>query len=173
MKKINKLLGAIIIALLTISSSCETDNDNPTNPITPTEETYPKQIPSIGPSCPFNVYWDTLSENGSMEDWLYIINDQETLDRYVNLQDNTGNCQINFTDNTVLLAYTWTRNLNPSEVKDTLWKLSPNEFRWEITYNYVVVQPSIGKSANLIVIPKLADSALVSLYVMDNGVPHP
>jgi hypothetical protein len=171
MKKTNILLGAIIIALLTISSSCETDNDNPINPVTPI--TYPIQITSTGPSCPFTVDWNALSEHGSMEDWLYIINDEETLSRYVDLQDSTGNCQINFVDKTVLLAYTWTRYLNPSEVKDTLWKLSPREFRWEITYNYFIAQPSIGRSANMIVVPKIADTSIVSLFVLDEGVPHP
>ncbi|MBP1645044.1 MAG: hypothetical protein H6Q16_619 [Bacteroidetes bacterium] len=175
MEKAQKLLAFILIAVIAIGfTSCETDDDSkPTKPVTPTEETYPIQIPSPGPSCPYAVYWDTLSEHGSMEDWLYIINDQETLSRYVDLQDSTGNCQINFVDKTVLLAYTWTRNLNPSEIKDTLWKLSSSEFRWALTYNYSVAQSAIGRSANMIVVPKIADTATVSLYVLDEGVPHP
>ncbi|MFA7081695.1 MAG: hypothetical protein WC135_03695, partial [Bacteroidales bacterium] len=82
--------------------------------------------------------------------------------------------KVDFSKNIVLLAYTWTRNSKVSEVFDTLWKLNPNEYRWDIEYKYSgVTSPSIGELANVIVIPKPSCTHTISLNVIDGGTPHP
>ena len=84
-----------------------------------------------------------------------------------------SSCKVDFSRNNVLLAYTFTRNTGVTEVFDTLWKLSANEYRWDIEYKYSgVTSPSTGELANIIVIPKISDTSRVSLQVIDGGTIH-
>ena len=171
MKKTSKLVSFVVIALFAISFvSCEEEN---LNPITKAE-VYPLHITSTNLSCEHTLDWEALRENGQYKDRLYLIQNQESFDEYIRFDTNLTSCRVDFSTKNVLLAYTWTRNLNVSQVFDTLWKLSANEYRWDIEYKYSgVTSPSIGELANVIVIPKPSCTHTISLNVIDGGTPHP
>lgn len=171
MKRTSKLVRFVVIALFAISFvSCEEEN---LNPITKAE-VYPLHISSTNLSCEHTLDWEALRENGQDQDRLYLIQNQESFDEYIRFDTSLTSCRVDFSINNVLLAYTFTRNLNVSQVFDTLWKLSANEYRWDIEYKYSgVTSPSIGELANIIVIPKISDTSRVSLQVIDGGTIHP
>ena len=170
MKKTSKLVSFVVIALLAISFvSCEEENLKPIKIV----EVYPLHISSTNLSCEHTLDWDALRENGQYKDRLYIIQNQESFDEYIRFDTSLTSCRVDFSINNVLLAYTFTRNLNVSQVFDTLWKLSANEYRWDIEYKYPgVVLPATGELANIIVIPKISDTSRVSLQVIDGGTIH-
>ena len=171
MKRTSKLVRFVVIALFAISFvSCEEENLNPITKV----EVYPLHITSTNLSCEHTLDWDALRENGQYKDRLYIIQNQESFDEYIRFDTSLTSCRVDFSRNNVLLAYTFTRNLNVSQVFDTLWKLSANEYRWDIEYKYSgVTSPSIGELANVIVIPKPSCTHTISLNVIDGGTPHP
>ena len=171
MKRTSKLVRFVVIALFAISFvSCEEENLNPITKV----EVYPLHITSTNLSCEHTLDWDALRENGQYKDRLYIIQNQESFDEYIRFDTSLTSCRVDFSTKNVLLAYTWTRNLNVSQVFDTLWKLSANEYRWDIEYKYSgVTSPSIGELANVIVIPKPSCTHTISLNVIDGGTPHP
>ena len=91
-KKINKLLGAIIIALLTISSSCETDNDNPTPPVIK----YPIILEtSFMLPCGCVTRFDNVNL-----DSVYIINDTANYSRYCKHEND---CFTDFSKNSCFI----------------------------------------------------------------------
>lgn len=171
MKSVNKIIGIVVIALFAIGFvSCEEENLNTITKV----EVYPLHISSTVLSCEHTLDWEALRENGKYKDRLYLIQNQESFDEYIRFDTNLTSCRIDFSINNILLAYTFTRNTGVSEVFDTLWKLSANEYRWDIEYKYpVVVLPAIGELANIIVIPKISDTSSISLQINDGGTIHP
>lgn len=172
MKNANKLIAIIMIAFFAINFiACDSDEENQ-NTKPPIEE-YPLQVSTKNLPCQNILDWGLLREHGKYKDTLFLINNKECFDKYITFNDSIGNCQIDFSKKTVLLAYTWTRNLRVSEVFDTLWKLSPNDYRWNITYKYNgIVSPEINELANIIIIPKISDTTTILLYVKDGHISH-
>lgn len=171
MKSVNKIIGIVVIALFAIGFvSCEEENLNTITKV----EVYPLHISSTVLSCEHTLDWEALRENGKYKDRLYLIQNQESFESYIRFDTNLASCRIDFSINNILLAYTFTRNTGVSEVFDTLWKLSANEYRWDIEYKYSgVTSPSIGELANIIVIPKISDTSSISLQINDGGTIHP
>ncbi len=159
MKNINKLLGAIIIALLTISSSCEKDNDNPTPPVIK----YPIILEtSFMLPCGCVTRFDNVNL-----DSVYIINDTANYSRYCKHEND---CFTDFSKNSILVLYSWCYGVtypHPPVLTDTLWKLSDNEYHWDIGLTEPATDTLLGRASYSIslLLPKIPKDAKFTVNI--------
>jgi hypothetical protein len=157
MKNVNKLIAIIMIALFAINFiSCDSDEEN----TKPTIKEYPKQvsITEIVP-CGCSLEWGNI-----MLDSLNIVNDTVAYNKYCH---HLSNCSIDFSQNSILILYSWYYETPNPNVIDTLWKLSSNEYRWDI-HCETTPSDSNNHSARFSLtrfVPKIPDSAIISVNI--------
>ncbi|MPL70073.1 hypothetical protein SDC9_15824 [bioreactor metagenome] len=159
MKNSQKLLVAFIIALLTISSSCETDNDNPKPPVIK----YPiqLQISDIIPCACVNRFDNVIL------DTVYIINDTADYSKYCN---HLSDFYTDFSKNSILVLYSWHYEIpfgQVPELIDTLWKLSDNEYLWDIGWRQSAIDTNLGRGTYTIdrFVPKIPKGAKLNVRI--------
>lgn len=158
MKNTNKLIGIIFIALFAINFiSCDSDEEN----TKPTIKEYPKQVSTSNVDfCACTILWDSLKF-----DSIYVVNNVEEYNKYCHY---ASACAIDFSQNSLLILYSWYYYVPFMNIYDTIWQTSNYEYRWDVSANTPSDSNYVVRYVIRGLVPKLSDTVKFSANILHN-----